>query len=190
MKPESPLVRIAVHPTPTLGYPIATCYVVIRAVEIDSVVAVTIQGDLPPNNPCRKLAMSKIELPTDRSYTTDHEWIDIEPGALSSEGPVRVGITSVAVDALGDLVFVQLPEIGDTITAGTVCGEVESTKTVSDLIAPATGQVTEVNTAAVDDPAVIGADPYGQGWLFAVQATALGPLLTATEYAQQNGHSS
>jgi glycine cleavage system H protein len=125
--------------------------------------------------------------PTTLSYTADHEWIDLAPGAAPPGTPVRIGITSVAVEALGDLVFIQLPEVGHTISAGVSCGEVESTKTVSDLIAPVSGRVVEVNTAAVDDPAVIGADPYGAGWLFAVQVSDLGDLMTAAEYAEQNG---
>ncbi|EPQ70971.1 glycine cleavage system protein GcvH [Mycobacterium marinum] len=131
--------------------------------------------------------MTDRKIPGDRSYTADHEWIDIAPGAATPDGPVRVGITSVAVEALGDLVFVQLPEVGETVSAGESCGEVESTKTVSDLIAPASGEIVEVNTAAVDDPATIATDPYGAGWLYSVQPTAVGDLLTASEYAGQNG---
>lgn len=125
-------------------------------------------------------------IPDDRSYTDDHEWVMITPGASLPDAPVRVGITSVAVESLGELVFVDLPEVGSTITVGEACGEVESTKTVSDLHPPVSGRVTQVNQAAVDDPALITADPYGEGWLFEVQPSAAGALLTAAEYADKN----
>ena len=128
-----------------------------------------------------------MSIPNDRSYTDDHEWVMIAPGASLPEAPVRVGITSVAVASLGELVFVDLPEVQSTITVGEACGEVESTKAVSDLSPPVSGRGTEVNQAVVDDPAVITADPYGTGWLFAVEPTAAGELLTASEYADKNG---
>lgn len=128
-----------------------------------------------------------MSIPNDRSYTDDHEWVMIAPGADVPDIPVRIGITSVATAALGDLVFVDLPEVGAAVTVGEACGEVESTKTVSELYPPVSGRVTEVNQAAVDDPAVISADPYGDGWLFAVAAEAAGDLLTAAEYAEKNG---
>ncbi|NMO03826.1 glycine cleavage system protein GcvH [Gordonia sp. TBRC 11910] len=127
-------------------------------------------------------------LPTDRSYTDEHEWVLVYPGApLPTDEPVRIGITALAADNLGDLVFVELPDIGSTVTAGETCGEVESTKTVSELYSPVTGTVTIVNTAAVDDPSIITSDPYEGGWLFAVLATDAGQLLTAAEYAEKNG---
>ncbi|MBU3749541.1 MAG: glycine cleavage system protein GcvH [Mycobacterium sp.] len=126
-------------------------------------------------------------IPNDRSYTDEHEWVMIAPGADLPDIPVRIGITTVATDALGDLVYVDLPQVGATVTVGEACGEVESTKTVSELYPPVSGRVTEVNQAAVDDPAVISADPYGEGWLFAVQPDAAGALLTAAEYAEKNG---
>ena len=128
-----------------------------------------------------------MSIPNDRSYTDDHEWVMIAPGADVPDIPVRVGITTVATDALGDLVYVDLPQVGATVTVGEACGEVESTKTVSELYPPVSGTVTEVNQAAADDPAVISADPYGDGWLFEVQADAAGALLTAAEYAEKNG---
>ena len=128
-----------------------------------------------------------MSIPNDRSYTDEHEWVMIAPGADLPGVPVRIGITSVATDSLGDLVFVDLPEVGATVTVGEACGEVESTKTVSELYPPVSGTVTEVNQAAADDPAVISADPYGDGWLFAVQPDAAGALLTAAEYAEKNG---
>lgn len=126
-------------------------------------------------------------IPADRGYTDDHEWVLIAPGSELPDAPVRVGITSVAADSLGELVYVDLPEVGSTITVGEPCGEVESTKTVSELYPPVSGRVTLVNQDAVDDPALITADPYGRGWLFAVQPTVVGALLTAAEYADKNG---
>lgn len=128
-----------------------------------------------------------MSIPDDRSYTDDHEWVLIEPGADLPDTPVRVGITSVAAESLGDLVFVDLPATDSTITAGETCGEVESTKTVSELYPPVSGRVTAVNQAVVDNPALITADPYGQGWLFEVLPTEAGPLLTAAQYAEKSG---
>lgn len=125
-------------------------------------------------------------IPDDRSYTDEHEWVALLPGADLPADPVRVGVTSVATDSLGELVYVELPEVGAEIVAGESCGEVESTKTVSELYPPVTGRVVEVNEAVRSDPSLITADPYGQGWLFAVQATATGTLLTAAEYAEKN----
>jgi glycine cleavage system H protein len=130
--------------------------------------------------------MADTTIPDDRSYTDEHEWVLIVPGTDLPDIPVRVGITSVAAAALGDLVFLDLPEVGATITAGETCGEVESTKTVSELYPPVSGTVTAVNTAAVDDPALVTSDPYGEGWLFEVQPTAAGTLLTAAEYAAKS----
>jgi len=130
--------------------------------------------------------MADSMIPDDRSYTEEHEWVLIAPGAALPDTPVKVGITSVAAAALGDLVFLDLPEVGSTITTGETCGEVESTKTVSELFPPVGGTVTAVNAAAVDDPSLVTSDPYGEGWLFEVRPTAAGPLLTAAEYAERN----
>jgi len=130
--------------------------------------------------------MADNAIPDDRSYTEEHEWVLIAPGATLPDTPVKVGITSVAAAALGDLVFLDLPEVGSTIATGETCGEVESTKTVSELFPPVSGTVTAVNTAAVDDPSLVTSDPYGEGWLFEVRPTAAGPLLTAAEYAERN----
>jgi glycine cleavage system H protein len=82
-------------------------------------------------------------------------------------------------------VYVELPGVGDEVTAGSVCGEVESTKSVSELFSPVTGTVAEVNEAAVDDPALVNSDPYGAGWLLRVTVTGTGPLLSAEEYRRQ-----
>ena len=115
-------------------------------------------------------------------YSDEHEWVAREGGNL-----VAVGISAVATDALGDIVYVDLPDVGSMVTAGETCGEVESTKSVSDLYAPVTGEVVETNPAVVDDPALINNDPYGAGWLFKVAAESEGPLLSAQEYASKNG---
>lgn len=113
-------------------------------------------------------------------YSAEHEWI-------TEENPATVGISEVAAGALGEIVYVDLPEVGQAIEAGAVIGEVESTKSVSELYSPVTGEVVEVNTAAVDDPAVINSDPYGAGWLIKVAVTSEGPLLSAEQYASDNG---
>ncbi len=113
-------------------------------------------------------------------YSVEHEWVD-------ASTPTKVGITAVAADALGDVVYVDLPEVGSTVTAGETCGEVESTKSVSDLYAPVTGTIVEVNQDAVDNPAILNEDPYGAGWLFTVEVTEEGPLLSAADYASANG---
>jgi glycine cleavage system H protein len=102
--------------------------------------------------------------PNDRRYSDQHEWALVQ-GTDGTATVVRVGITDHAQDALGDIVFVQLPEVGDEVAPGTPIGEVESTKSVSDVYAPVTGTVTAVNAALGDAPETINADPYGEGWL-------------------------
>jgi glycine cleavage system H protein len=102
--------------------------------------------------------------PNDRRYTDQHEWALIQGGDGGST-VVRVGITDHAQDALGDIVFVQLPEVGDEVGPGNAIGEVESTKSVSDVYAPVTGTVVAVNSALTDAPETINGDPYGAGWL-------------------------
>lgn len=104
-----------------------------------------------------------MSLPTDRQYTAEHEWVQI------SGDVARVGVTDYAASSLGDVVYLDLPEAGSTITAGETCGEIESTKSVSDLYAPATGEVVDVNEAAVDNPELVNTDPFGEGWLFTVR---------------------
>ena len=120
-------------------------------------------------------------VPEDLSYSEEHEWVRVE------DDVAIVGITDFAQDQLGDIVYVDLPEVGSTVTAGETCGEVESTKSVSDLYAPVTGEVVEINDGVVSDPALINSDPYGAGWLFKVSVTEEGPLMTAEEYAAANG---
>ncbi len=101
--------------------------------------------------------------PQDLSYTTEHEWV------RQTDGVIRFGITHFAQDALGDIVFVDLPEVGDPLTAGEPCGEVESTKSVSDIYAPVSGKVVARNDELLDTPESINADPYGAGWLLDVE---------------------
>ena len=118
-------------------------------------------------------------MPEDRRYTKDHEW------ALREEGRVRVGITDYAQDALGDVVFVQLPEVGAVVEAGGACGEVESTKSVSDVYAPVAGTVVEVNAELGEAPQRLNEDPYGTGWLYVIEPSdpvAVDGLLDAAAY--------
>ena len=115
-------------------------------------------------------------IPSQLSYTEDHEWLS------TADGVATVGITQHAAQALGDVVFLQLPEVGATLTAGEVCGEIESTKSVSDLFAPADGEVIAVNGAAVDDPGLVNGDPFGAGWLFRMKPSGLPDLLDAAAY--------
>lgn len=108
--------------------------------------------------------------PDDLRYSTDHEWARLE------DGRVRVGITDYAQDTLGDVVFVQLPEAGARVEAGGTFGEVESTKSVSDLYAPLAGTITEVNADLVDAPNRLNEDPYGEGWICVIEPDDAGQL--------------
>jgi glycine cleavage system H protein len=110
------------------------------------------------------MAVTADSLPDDRRYTDQHEWALVQESDGTST-VVRIGITDHAQDALGDIVFVQLPEAGDEVTAGGPIGEVESTKSVSDVYAPVAGVVRAVNSVLTDAPETINADPYGAGWL-------------------------
>ncbi|WP_431980551.1 glycine cleavage system protein GcvH [Streptomyces qinglanensis] len=117
--------------------------------------------------------------PQQLRYSKEHEWL-----SAADDGVATVGITEHAANALGDVVFVQLPEVGDTVTAGETCGELESTKSVSDLYSPASGEITEINQDVVDDPALVNSAPLEGGWLFKVRVDALpDDLLSADEYA-------
>ncbi len=123
--------------------------------------------------------MSELTYPDDLHYTSDHEWV------RSSGDTVRVGITAFAQDALGDVVYVSLPAVGDSLAAGDACGEVESTKSVSDIYAPVAGEVTAVNEALDGTPELVNTDPYGEGWMFEVRledASVLDGLMNATDY--------
>ncbi len=118
-------------------------------------------------------------IPSDVSYTKEHEWVSIDASICT------MGITDYAQAALGDIVYVQLPKVGEKVTAGAVCGEVESTKSVSDIYAPVSGVVIEINQSLSDSPESINTDPYGQGWLAKIEVIAQPPgLLTALEYAE------
>ena len=122
-----------------------------------------------------------MNVPEDLRYSTDHEW------ARTEDGRVRVGITDFAQDTLGDVVFVDLPEVGTTVSAGGTFGEVESTKSVSDLYAPVGGMVVEVNGELADAPNRINDDPYGEGWICVIEPSdpaELDALLDAAGYQQ------
>ena len=125
--------------------------------------------------------------PDDRRYTDQHEWALVRGGADTGGAGtvVRVGITDHAQDALGDIVFVQLPAVGEEVGPGNPIGEVESTKSVSDVYSPVTGTVSAVNEALTDAPETINADPYGEGWLVRVKlsdTSELESLLDADAY--------
>lgn len=127
--------------------------------------------------------MSELSYPEDLRYTSDHEWIRDQ-----GDGVVRVGITAYAQDALGDVVYVSLPAVGDELTAGDACGEVESTKSVSDLYAPLAGEVTAVNDSLDATPELINSDPYGEGWMMEIKvadAAQVEALLDVAAYREQ-----
>jgi glycine cleavage system H protein len=122
-----------------------------------------------------------MNVPDDRRYTQDHEWARLE------DGRVRIGITDYAQDALGDVVFVQLPEQGMKVAAGASFSEVESTKSVSDIYAPVAGTVVDVNAELADAPQRLNEDPYGEGWICVIEpadAAAFESLLDAAGYQQ------
>ncbi len=115
--------------------------------------------------------MSELDYPEDLRYTSDHEWVqEVEDGA------VRVGITSFAQDALGDVVYVSLPAVGDTVSPGEACGEVESTKSVSDVFAPMPGEVTAVNASLDSAPELVNSAPYTDGWMYELRPSESGAL--------------
>jgi glycine cleavage system H protein len=123
-----------------------------------------------------------MNVPADLRYSSDHEWASPDGGTT-----VRIGITDYAQDALGDVVFVQLPAVGDIVAAGDSVGEVESTKSVSEIYAPLSGTVTAVNDAVVENPALLNDDPYGEGWLCVIELSdpaSLDGLLAADAYRQ------
>jgi glycine cleavage system H protein len=127
--------------------------------------------------------MSDASYPTDLRYTPEHEWVK-----STGEDTVRVGITAFAQEALGDVVYVSAPSIGDAVTAGDSCGEVESTKSVSDLYSPLSGEVVAVNDALDATPELVNSDPYGDGWIFEVRVSdpaTIEGLMDATAYEGQ-----
>lgn len=116
--------------------------------------------------------------PQQLRYSKEHEWL-----STAEDGVATVGITEFAANALGDVVYAQLPEVGSTVTAGDTCGELESTKSVSDLYSPVSGEVTEINEDVVNDPALVNSAPFEGGWLFKVRVTEEpADLLSADEY--------
>ncbi|WP_340376095.1 glycine cleavage system protein GcvH [Streptomyces sp. SS7] len=116
--------------------------------------------------------------PQQLRYSKEHEWL-----SAAEDGVSTVGITEHAANALGDVVFVQLPEVGATVTAGESCGELESTKSVSELYSPVDGEIVEVNQDVVDDPSLVNSAPFEGGWLFKVRAAGeQEELLSADEY--------
>jgi glycine cleavage system H protein len=121
-------------------------------------------------------------VPPELHYTAEHEWVRLNGSTAS------VGITDHAQRALGDVVYVSLPTVGATVTAGEPCGEVESTKSVSDIYSPVDGEVTEINEEIDEDPGLVNADPYGAGWLFKVALASGGELpagmLSADDYLE------
>ena len=122
--------------------------------------------------------------PEDRRYTKEHEWVKIEGDQA------LVGITDYAQDQLGDVVYVELPKVGDRVEAGSTFGVIESVKTASDLYAPVTGEVVAVNSDLVDQPQAVNDDPYQNGWMIKIKvadATQVEGLLTAEQYAEQTG---
>ncbi|RRQ82926.1 glycine cleavage system protein GcvH [Streptomyces griseofuscus] len=116
--------------------------------------------------------------PQQLRYSKEHEWLSVADNGVST-----VGITEFAANALGDVVYAQLPEVGSTVEAGETCGELESTKSVSDLYSPVTGEVTAINENVVDDPSLVNSEPFEGGWLFKVRvAGEPADLLSAAEY--------
>ncbi|HET9871889.1 MAG TPA: glycine cleavage system protein GcvH [Propionibacteriaceae bacterium] len=125
------------------------------------------------------------EYPEELKYSSEHEWVRSGNG-----NTVRVGVTEYAADQLGDIVYVSLPTVGESVSAGDACGELESTKSVSDLFCPVSGTVAAVNEQLTGTPETINSDPYGDGWLFEVEVdddTDLDQLLDADAYAEHVG---
>lgn len=120
-------------------------------------------------------------IPSDLQYTKEHEWV----APSSTEGVIRMGITDFAQGALGDIVYVQMPKVGDSVVADKVCGEVESTKSVSEIFSPVTGTVTAINEALASTPELVNSDPYGQGWLAEISVSDTPTaLLSAAQYGE------
>ncbi|HWC22547.1 MAG TPA: glycine cleavage system protein GcvH [Flexivirga sp.] len=129
--------------------------------------------------------MSDLEYPADLRYTPDHEWVKDQ-----GDGVVRIGISAFAQDALGDVVYVSLPTVGDTVAAGDACGEVESTKSVSDLYSPLAGDVTAINEQLDATPELVNNDPYGEGWMYELKlsdAAAIDSLQDVEAYKASLG---
>ena len=126
-----------------------------------------------------------MEIPSHLRYSADHEWV-----ATNNDGTVRIGITDYAQDALGDVVFVDLPAVDARFEGGAMCGEVESTKSVSEIYTPLAGVVVAVNTAVQDYPSLLNSDPYGEGWMIEIRvddSSLIDQLLTADAYRALTG---
>jgi glycine cleavage system H protein len=133
-------------------------------------------------SPSRTGTVAPMNIPGELRYTSDHEW-----AAREADNTVRIGITDYAQDALGDVVYVQAPAVGTVVSAGQNFGEVESTKSVSEIYAPVAGTVVAVNDALVDSPALLNDDPYGEGWICSIemsQPEVYESLLDAAAYQQ------
>lgn len=121
------------------------------------------------------------QIPDELHYTKEHEWV----ATTATAETIRMGITDFAQSALGDIVYVQMPKVGESVQADKVCGEVESTKSVSEIFSPVTGTVTAVNSDLSSTPELLNSDPYGAGWLVEISVTATPtPLLTASQYSE------
>jgi len=124
------------------------------------------------------------QIPADLQYTKEHEWV----AQSSTTGTIRMGITDFAQSALGDIVYVQMPKVGESVVADKVCGEVESTKSVSEIFAPVSGKIVAVNDALTGAPELVNSDPYGAGWLAEIEVSGdPAALLSAAEYGSITG---
>jgi glycine cleavage system H protein len=124
------------------------------------------------------------QIPADLQYTKEHEWVAV----TSTAGTIRMGITDFAQGALGDIVYVQMPKVGDAVVADKVCGEVESTKSVSEIFSPVTGTVVAINESLSNTPELVNSDPYGAGWLAEISVSGEpAKLLSAAEYGSITG---
>ncbi len=124
------------------------------------------------------------QIPADLQYTKEHEWV----AQTATAGTIRMGITDFAQGALGDIVYVQMPKVGEAVVADKVCGEVESTKSVSEIFSPVTGTVVAINEALNNSPELVNSDPYGAGWLAEISISGEpAALLSAAQYGEITG---
>jgi glycine cleavage system H protein len=124
------------------------------------------------------------QIPADLQYTKEHEWV----AQTATAGTIRMGITDFAQGALGDIVYVQMPKVGEAVVADKVCGEVESTKSVSEIFSPVTGTVVAINESLANAPELVNSDPYGAGWLAEIAISGEpAALLSAEEYGSITG---
>ena len=124
------------------------------------------------------------QIPADLQYTKEHEWV----AQTATAGTIRMGITDFAQGALGDIVYVQMPKVGEAVVADKVCGEVESTKSVSEIFSPVTGTIVAINDALNGAPELVNSDPYGAGWLAEISISGEpAALLSAAQYGEITG---